>query len=97
MDKNQQTKEIDRLLNKAVALREKAELDLTTAVFLDNEAIKLEAIVDNPKTLPEEKESAMIKLEALNHRILIELNEKSNEQEKLEKELNDFIKGLSNE
>jgi len=94
MKKSQQTKEINRILKKAEALEEKAKLDFETAIFLDNEVIKLEAIIDNPKTLPEEKESAMIKLEALHKRILIELNEESNQHELLEKELNDFIKSL---
>lgn len=93
MEKSQ-TKEINRILKNAVALEEKAQLDLDTAEFLNNEAIKLETIIDNPKTLPEEKESAMVKLEALHKRILIELNEDTNRQDQLEKELSTFIKGL---
>lgn len=94
MDKDQQTKEIDRILKEAVALREKSQLDLDTAEFLNDEAMKLEAIVDDSESRPEEKESAMVKLEALNKRILIELNESTDRLDKMEEDFNALIKEL---
>ena len=97
MEKSPKDGEIDRILAEAVAIKEKAELDLNTALFFDNEATKLEAIVDNPKTLPEDKEQAMIKLAALYKRILIELNEEPTAIDEVEKDLNTFIKGLNEE
>ena len=90
MDKSQFNKEIDRILKESVALEEKAKLDLETAEFLNNEVIKLETIIDDIKTLPEEKESAFIKLEALHKRLLIELNENTSTQDRLEHELNEL-------
>lgn len=87
--------DIDRFLKKATALKEKSQLDLDTAEFLDKEAIKLENIVDNPNTLPEDKEAAMVKLEVLHKRILMELNENTNSIDDFQKilmvSINDII------
>jgi hypothetical protein len=93
MEKSQQ-KEFNRILKKAEVLEQKAQLDFDTALFLDNEVTKLEAILDNPETSPEGKELAMVKLNALHKRILLELNEESDSVELLEKEMNAFFKGL---
>lgn len=97
MDKSPRDIEIDRILTEAVALRDKAQLDLDTAEFFNKEALRLEAIVDDLNTLPEDKESAMVKMEALTKRILIELREDFDAEKRITDDLNAFIKGLSNE
>jgi len=87
MEKSQYDKEANRLFNEANKLREKAELDLKTAKFFDAESKKLEMILDNEEATDEQKENALIKLEALYKRILIELNEPNNESIRIEREL----------
>ena len=87
MTKSQYDKEANRLFSEADKLREKAELDLKTAEFFDAESKKLEMVLDDEEATDDQKEDALIKLEALYKRILIELNEPSNESIRIEREL----------
>lgn len=73
MEKSHYDKEIDRLLGEATKIQEKAQLDYDTAIFLDNEAIQLEKVVDCVNSTKEQIEDAMKKLETLYKRIENEL------------------------
>jgi len=73
MEKSHYNKEINRLLKEATKIREKTQLDYDTAIFLDNEAIQLEKIIDCVNSTKEQVEDAMKKLEALYKRIENEL------------------------
>jgi len=87
MTKSQYDKEANRLFNEAEKLREKAKLDLKTARFFDAECKKLESILDGEEATDNQINDALIKLEALHKRILIELNEPNDEAIRIEREL----------
>ena len=69
MEKSTYDREINRLIAETQKLTEKSQLDLDTSNFLDNEALKLEEIIENPNSTREQIEESVIKLEALYNRI----------------------------
>ena len=79
--------ELGKLLAQAEKVEEKAKLDYETAIFLDNQAKKLEMIIDHPSTSDEQKEDAMKKLEILYGRIQRELKESNSEMKQIESQL----------
>lgn len=81
--------ELGKLLIRAENVEIKAKLDIETAVFFDNQAKKLEMILDHPLTSEKQKQDAMKNLETLYGRIQKELNglnENGSEMEKIEAE-----------
>ena len=87
MDKTQYDKETSRILTEAIKLKQKAILDLDTAIFFDEEAKKLENIIDDPNSTEDQIDDAMVKLVRLNARIQVELRETDDEAIRIEREL----------
>lgn len=94
MEKSHYDKEINRLVSEADQLTQKYILDLDTAKFLDNEASKLEQIIDSVGSTREQIEEAVAKLNILYKRIEREMKEAITDDvkaDKIERELK-FLK-----
>lgn len=91
MEKPTYDKEMNRLITEAQNLVEKSRLDLDTAKFLDNEALKLEEIIDDTNSTREQLEESVAKLDALYNRIereMVEAIGHDKRVDEIEKELN---------
>ena len=87
MEKTQYDKETSRILTEAIKLKEKARLDLDTAIFFEEEEKKLENILDDSDSTEDQVDDALVKLVGLNARIQVELRDTDDEALRIEREL----------
>ena len=93
-------KKMDELVARLDKLTGKSKLDLDTALFFENEIVKLEHIIDNHSSSKEEIVDALNKLRVIQKRIQFEANYVYSDVEKLEQiksELDLLDKAIKNE
>lgn len=90
MEKSHYGQEIDRLIIAAKELEEKEQIGYDTAIFLDQEAKKLEECIEDLNTTETERENVINKLNVLFGRIRSEIEHSSDNDDeslRIEKEL----------